>query len=374
MSMEHPGVFIAATGQNVGKTTTSLALIGRLHSKYRQVGFMKPVGQRTIERNGVEADEDVLLMMDVFHMPGEVKSMSPVTVPKGFTKEYLDGNTSNASLREAIVKGWERLSVDGAPVVVEGTGHAGVGSVIDINNAQVASLLNLPVVLVAQGGIGRPIDEIALNLALFEAHGAKVKGVIFNKAMSDKIPQMEEYCAKYLKKKGISMLGVVEYSPVLARPSLQRLVYDVKAEVLSSGDNLNAVPTKIITGAAALDYLLDRSVKNCLIVTPASRSDVIMAAAHMYDLKKQGHDIAQDYCGLFLTGEKAPHPDVLKSAIYSGIPILYKSTDTHETVEAIDQSLGKTLPADKEKFEIIDRIYGNAVDWQTFFDIIEHRA
>jgi len=371
--MDHPGVFIAATGQNVGKTTTSLALMGRLHSKYRHVGFMKPVGQRTIERDGVEADEDVLLMKDVFQMPGEVKSMSPVTVPKGFTKNYLDGKTTNESLRKAIKQGWDQLSEDGCPVVVEGTGHTGVGSVFDMNNAQVASLLDLPVVLVAQGGIGRPIDEIAMNLSLFEAHGAKVKGVIFNKALSSKIPQMEEYCTKYLKKKGISMLGVVEFAPVLTRPSLQRLVYDVKAEVLSSGDNLNAVPTKIITGAAVLDYLLDKSVKNCLVVTPASRSDVIMAAAHMYELRKQGHDIPQEFCGLFLTGDQAPHPDVLKSAIYSGIPILYKSSDTHETVEAIDRSLGKTLPADKEKFKIIDRIYGDAVNWQMFFDIIDRR-
>jgi len=110
-----------------------------------------------------------------------------------------------------------------------------------------------------------------------------------------------------------------------------------------------------------------------LVVTPASRSDVIMAAAHMYELRKQGHDIPQEFCGLFLTGDQAPHPDVLKSAIYSGIPILYKSSDTHETVEAIDRSLGKTLPADKEKFKIIDRIYGDAVNWQMFFDIIDRR-
>lgn len=368
--MKNPGVFIAATGQNIGKTTTSLALLRRLLPKHPGLNFMKPVGQRTIERGGVEADEDVLLMKDVFHIEGFARSMSPVTVPGGFTRDYLDDRKTNDMLKKAIMDGWNELSANGEPVVVEGTGHAGVGSVFDMNNAQVAKMLNLPVVLIAQGGIGRPIDEITLNLALFESHGVKVKGVIFNKAKESKIPQMQEYCKKYLDKKGIAMLGVVEYNPVLSRPSLRRLSMDLKAEVLSGENNLDIVPTKIMTGASSLDYILNKSVKKTLVVTPATRSDIIMAAAHIYDLAKQGEKMEQEFSGLFLTGEEPPHAAVLASARFSGIPILYIKKDTFETVEAIYSSLGKTLATDVEKLEIIDRIYGPAVDWNRFDAII----
>lgn len=372
--MAHPGVFIAATGQNIGKTTTSLALLSRMIPQYSGLSFMKPVGQRTIERMGVEADEDVLLMKDVFHIQGNARSMSPVTVPSGFTRDYLDGKKTNEVLAAAIRQGYAELSGEGHPVVVEGTGHAGVGSVFDMNNAQVAKMLDLPVILVAQGGIGRPIDEISLNLALFEAYGAKVKGVVFNKAKASKIPQMEDYCRKYLDKKGIDLLGVVEFDPVLSRPSLRRLVLDIKgAEVLSGEDNLDVVPTKIMTGAGALDYILDKTVKKTLVVTPASRSDVIMAAAHIYDLMKQGKEMDQEFSGLFLTGTHKPHPDVLESARHSGIPILYTSRDTYETVEAIDGSLGKTLPSDTEKFQVIDRIYSEAIDWEKVENIMMSR-
>jgi BioD-like phosphotransacetylase family protein len=372
--MKHPGVFIAATGQNIGKTTTCLALLRRLLPDHPGLNFMKPVGQRTIERMGIEADEDVLLMKDVFHIEGLARSMSPVTVPAGFTRDYLDDKTTNAMLQKAIMDGWAELSANGEPVVVEGTGHAGVGSVFDMNNAQVAKMLDLPVVLIAQGGIGRPIDEITLNLALFEAHGVKVKGVIFNKATESKIPQMQEYCKKYLDKKGIALLGVVEFSPVLSRPSLRRLALDLKAEVLSGEDNLDIVPTKIMTGAASLDYILNKTVKKTLVVTPASRSDVIIAAAHIYSLVKRGEKMDQEFSGLFLTGEEAPHPDVLACARLSGMPILYVSRDTYETVEAIDSSLGKTLPTDTEKLNIIDQIYGSAVDWDRFKGIIKGDA
>lgn len=317
-------------------------------------------------RLGVEADEDAFLMKDVFHIQGKTRTMSPVAVPPGFTKNYLDGTESNDFLTRTIMEAWEELSAAGGPVIVEGTGHAGVGSVFDMNNAQVASMLDLPVVLIAQGGIGRPIDEISLNLALFESYGVKVSGVIFNKAMESKIPQMKEYCKKFLEKKGIEMMGVVKFNPVLSRPSLRRLVQDLKAEVYCGEENLDTVPTKIITGAGALDYILDKAAKKTLVVTPASRSDVIMAAAHIYDLAQRGESMAQEFCGIYLTGDQKPHPDVLASAKYSGIPIMYNVTDTYETVEAIDHSLGKTLPSDTEKFEVIENIYGPSIDWDFF--------
>jgi len=370
--MRKPGVFIAATGQNIGKTTTSLALLRRLLPKYPQLNFMKPVGQRTIEFKGEMADEDVFLMKEVFHMHQEARKMSPVTVPSGFTKDYLKGNTDNSQLKAAILEGWENLSSNGQVTVVEGTGHTGVGSVFGMNNAQVAKMLDLPVILVAQAGIGRPIDEIALNLALFEKHEVQVHGIIFNKAVPSKIEAVKEYCGIYLESKGIEMLGVVEFNQILSRPSLRCLQMDLKAMVLSGADNLDAVPTKIMTGAGALDYILDKTVKQTLVVTPASRSDVIMAAAHNYDLVRRGNStLKQEFTGLVLTGDQDPHPDVLASAMFSNMPILKVKADVYETVEAIDRSLAKTLASDNRKLEIIDAIYEQSLDWKRIMEIIE---
>jgi phosphate acetyltransferase len=47
--MKKKAIFVAATGQNVGKTTTCLGIISGLKKKYDLVGFMKPVGQEHIE-------------------------------------------------------------------------------------------------------------------------------------------------------------------------------------------------------------------------------------------------------------------------------------------------------------------------------------
>ena len=73
-------------------------------------------------------------------------------------------------------------------LLIEGTGHAGVGAVIGLSNAAVAAMLGAPAVIVSEGGVGRPIDEIVLNASLFARHGVKVAGAIVNKVDLDAKP------------------------------------------------------------------------------------------------------------------------------------------------------------------------------------------
>ena len=54
-------IFIAATKQNDGKTTISLGLIFNFKDKFKKVAFIKPIGQRYLEEEGVKVDEDSVL-------------------------------------------------------------------------------------------------------------------------------------------------------------------------------------------------------------------------------------------------------------------------------------------------------------------------
>ena len=45
-------VFLAATGQNRGKTTASLGLMAGIGRRGRRLGFLKPVGQRYLMVDG----------------------------------------------------------------------------------------------------------------------------------------------------------------------------------------------------------------------------------------------------------------------------------------------------------------------------------
>ena len=84
-------VFLAATGQNRGKTTTSVGLTAAIRERGLRVGFLKPVGQRYLVVDGTRADEDAVLMQEVFDLPDALNDMSPVTLPRGFTTDFIMG-------------------------------------------------------------------------------------------------------------------------------------------------------------------------------------------------------------------------------------------------------------------------------------------
>ncbi len=185
MNTAHSARFIAATRQNDGKTTTSLGLIAALQTYFPRVGYIKPVGQRFVEIEEQKIDEDTVLMDAVYRLNTPLVDMSPIAVEPDFTRKYLQ-SSNNETLVRKIQKAFDRVAWEKDFVLCEGSGHAGVGSVFDLSNAQVAKILGAKVIIVTQGGIGKPIDEVCLNQALFEKEGVEIIGVILNKVLGEK--------------------------------------------------------------------------------------------------------------------------------------------------------------------------------------------
>lgn len=179
-----PRVFIAATRQNDGKTTTSLGLIAALQQTFPRIGYIKPVGQRFVEIAEQKIDEDTVLMDSVYGLNCPLVDMSPIAVEPDFTRKYLE-TANNEALVRKIQNAFDRVAWEKDFVLCEGSGHAGVGAVFDLSNAQVAKHLGCKVIIVSRGGIGKPIDEVALNQALFEKEGVEVIGVIINKVLEE---------------------------------------------------------------------------------------------------------------------------------------------------------------------------------------------
>ena len=176
-------IFIAATRQNDGKTTVSLGLFNALLKRDPSIQYMKPVGQQYRVVDGNKIDKDAVLFQDTFNLnKSKLPLMSPVASPRGFTESYINNPTKN-TLHEKIIKADHELNKKSQSILYEGTGHAGVGSVFDCSNAEIAKLLNAPVILVSIGGIGKAIDEIMLNIAVFKALNVPILGVIINKVI-----------------------------------------------------------------------------------------------------------------------------------------------------------------------------------------------
>ena len=146
-------IFVAATKQHVGKTTTCLALLSGLQKRFDQVGFLKPVGQQHVEvadknNNNLRVDKDVVLIKEHFHLDHiDYRYMSPVIIPRGYTREYVDGEITLESQKEDVESAMDQVAKDSDITLIEGTGHCAVGSIVGLNNAKVASLLGADMVL-----------------------------------------------------------------------------------------------------------------------------------------------------------------------------------------------------------------------------------
>ncbi|MGA3180498.1 MAG: AAA family ATPase, partial [Verrucomicrobiota bacterium] len=186
MNTVTPRLYIAATRQNDGKTTVSLGLLAALQGAYPRIGYIKPVGQRFVEIEEQKIDEDTVLMDKVYGLNCPLVDMSPIAVEPDFTRKYLQ-SSNNEALVKKITKAFDRVAWEKDFVLCEGSGHAGVGSVFELSNAQVAKILGAKVVIVSKGGIGKPIDKIYLNQAVFDREGVEIIGVILNKVLPDKL-------------------------------------------------------------------------------------------------------------------------------------------------------------------------------------------
>ena len=155
-------IFIAATKQHVGKTTTSLAIVSGLQKRFGKVGFLKPVGQQHVEVHSdnldktVKVDKDVWLVREHFHLDHiDYEDMSPVIIPNGYTKKYVDGKIRHEQQLHDIERAMKHVTDASDVVVCEGTGHCAVGSIVNVNNAKVASMIGADMVLIANGGLGK---------------------------------------------------------------------------------------------------------------------------------------------------------------------------------------------------------------------------
>jgi len=351
-------IFIAATQQNDGKTTVSLGLIRNFQDRFKKVGFIKPIGQRYLEEEGLKIDEDSLLIEEVCGIKCGLKDMSPIAVEKGFTERYIARPDKKAITRQ-IKEAFHRVSKSQKLVVIEGTGHAGVGSVFDHSNATVAKLLGSKVIIISSGGIGRPIDEIVLNKVLFEKEGVKVLGVIINKVLPEKFDKINRLVRKGLERKGVDVLGVIPYYPMLSYPTVEQVLEETNFELLCGKDYLEKYISRIIIGAMRPHYALKYIVDDSLLITPGDRKDMIKAALlTRRDTNKEKPRV----CGIILSGGIVPSPQIMDALNKLNIPVLLAKSDTYTVASRIHDLIVKIRPEDTNKINTAVKLIKDNVD------------
>ena len=199
-------VFVAATRQNDGKTLVSLGLFHALLQRYPNMGYMKPVGQQYRVIDGEKIDKDAALIYHSYNLQDNLKRMSPIAVPSGFTRDFIDGDSNSDALISKFYRPRNTCRTASPAYYMKARGRMVWGRYL-VCRMTVAKALNTSVILVTLGGIGRTIDEFMLNKACFDQQGVQVSGVIVNKVLPEKYDDVEPVIRRGFDRLGIFVWG-----------------------------------------------------------------------------------------------------------------------------------------------------------------------
>lgn len=356
-------IFIAATGQNTGKTTISLSLVHLARQKYRRVGFIKAIGPKCQEFNGCVVDKDAVLMARVFGLEDDIRLMSPVVLGRGSTKKFLDGQLTTHELEQRLVSACREMEQKYDFLVIEGAGHGGVGSVVGLSNGRVARLCDAPVVMVSGGGIGNVIDSVLLNLPLYKAEESPVRHLLVNRLLPEKREESLRYLNKAFDRIQLPVTRAFDYSPVLANPTLNHISRLLDRPLQGDVGERNRIIHNIQLGAASSQKVIDRLAPSTLLVTTSSRDELIVTLSSLYHIPAFHEKIA----GLVIPGQAPVSPITQQILEASGIPYIRILTPTAEAFSAITGHISKISAEDSEKIDLIRSSAEQVID----FDAID---
>ena len=332
--MPYKSLYVAATSQHVGKTTSTLGLASSLKSRGINIGYSKPVGQKFVTLDGIKVDKDVVLFANLLNFPMIPALHSPVILGPGTTADFLDF-PEKFNFTSDLKNGSEEIKKLHDLVIFEGTGHPGVGATVNLSNADVAKITDSGLIMIAEGGIGNTIDMLSLCFENFNRLEVPIIGVILNKVLVDKREKVKHYVAKWLEKHNIPLLGALPFDKTMGFPLLTTIVESVKGKVEYNKHKLRNLVEGTIAGSLISHDELTEDANNLLLVVGATRLD--LAIDDTISVMKANNWEHPPFSGIIATGYGAYSPRTIEFIQEHQIPLVRTMLETHGAVVKIDR-------------------------------------
>lgn len=351
------GLYIAGAGKDAGKTTLCLGLIHSFRGRLSEgVAFTKPLGQKTTLVEGEQVGQDSWFVDRALDMGLPLEKAAPFAASSGAAARYIEtGEPSDLAGR--VRRAYKALGRRGRMVLVEGTGHPGVGSVFDMSNARVAKLLGTPVLLVLDGGVGSTVDRFNLCASMFHHYEVPLLGVVINRIIPGKMEQVRKLLGKWFQERNIPVFGYIPYEDSISRPSLGVIRRTLGAEPVvdlsSSIEGVSGYTTAFGSSDEVLKQVGREPGRSVLV--DLSRPEVLDAllAASLSGAKGPGAVIV---CG----GEPDPrHREAFRA---TGIPLFATESGLEASSDRLSRRIFKVEPHEEEKIRTIVKLIDDHVD------------
>lgn len=209
------GVFIAGTDTGIGKTVVSAAVVSLMRDRGIDAVPVKPVQTGCEDRDGRIVAPDLAFCMRMGGLdltPEAEDSLCPVRLAMPASPHLAAARESTGTSVIELVSAVRELGETHPYLVVEGAG----GLMVPLNEREMmldlATSLELPIVLVARSGLGT-INHTLLSLSAIRAAGAEPVAVILNDESSAPDDDIAEDNRRTIGSRGaVSVAGRIPFT------------------------------------------------------------------------------------------------------------------------------------------------------------------
>jgi phosphate acetyltransferase len=352
--MKH-AFFLAPAGIDVGLTTIALGLVSALDRRGIRVAFFKPIAQTGEGDTGPDRST---------HFVRATTSLRPsdsiplATATKTIAEQGLD------ALMGQVIAAYHESTGSADVVVAEGLLPEAGDSYLGLVSQELVKTLNAQVILVASRAdktTDQIDDQIEYAAKLFGGV-EKILGVILNRhpaagnETSQSLANRYRSESKLLQREHLHLIGVVPQSPELTYCRTIDVQRHLNAEILSAGEMEKRRVKSTHLLARTVPNLLHTLAPGAILLTPADRSDTIIAIA-LAALSQV------PIAGLILVGDTNLDERIIQfcqPAFETGLPLLRVGSNSYDTATRLHQ-LSSEVPIDD-----LERIQGaidHAAQW-----------
>ncbi|MBI4806863.1 MAG: phosphate acetyltransferase [Desulfovibrio sp.] len=338
-------LYIIATEARSGKSAICLGVMQQLLKDFQRVAFFRPIISGSAEG---KKDHDINLILSQFYLNMRYEDTYAYTLDQA--RDMINQGKHTVMLENILIK-FKDLESHYDFVLCEGTDFVGGDSAFEFDiNAEIASNLGCPVILVANGH-DKPADKLVAATQIAIDTFAEKNLDIFATIVNRVDPGFEQKILDGLTCKYIGGQDCLTYAipeePTLGKPTVGDVTKWLGAQVLYGQDQLDTPIDDYIVAAMQVGNFLDYIKKGALVITPGDRADVVLGC-----YASRLSTAYQDVAGIVLTGGLDPHINIKKLIEgWTGVPlpVLLAEGHTYKVARILMDLYGRIESDDQKK-------------------------
>jgi uncharacterized protein len=335
-------LIIGSISEDAGKTSF---IVGLAKATGKNIGYLKPFGDRLIYRKKRLWDYDSAIVTNIF---GLEESSEEMTI--GFEHSKLHYMYDEVGTKNKLLDMTRKLGSSKDLIFIEGGKDLTYGSSIRLDTLSLVKHIGGKLILVVSGDEGTIIDDVTFIKKYVDMTNIDY-GVVINK-----VNNLEDYKSTHLKeiiKIGIKVLGIIPFEVDLTHVSMSYLADKLQARVIAGEEGLKRRVKHIFVGSMSGDAVTaypQFKQENKLAITSGDRSDYIIAA------------LESNTSGIILTNNIIPPQNLISKASDLNVPLLLVPFTTYETAKQVDDAVPLLTKDDTEHIQLLKKMIEKNVD------------